>query len=219
MNPIRTLSLASAFVVVACGGSSPPPETPSTPVAATADPAPSASPAVPAAEVKTVAPDPAPSAAPGPARAPATLDGTVAGSPFHAVAACVVGSGKDPGTVYLEIYSVKDFDVSQSCGRLSPDKDARKLGMVIAWKDGAQTDAAKLKGGNAPELFLMSGTGNPKKFDRKDTGKDFKPKGTISVIRAGGKKGDVARIKVDLDMGKDKLHGEVDVDLLGDLAQ
>jgi hypothetical protein len=215
MTVLRHLALAAALTAAACGGNSPSPEAP----AASAEPAASASAGADmptAAAEASAAPAPAPAAA---TRAPATLDGAIAGKPFQAVAACVFSTGKEPGTVYLEIFAVKGFDV-KSCGSaLSSDKDARKLGMEIAWKEGAETDAAKLKGGKEPQLFLMSGTGNPKKFDRKDTGKDFKPKGKISVLRAGAKKGDVARIKLDLDMGKDKLKGEVDVDVIADLAR
>src|SRR5579871_4923793 len=216
MTHFRHVILAVALTAAACGGTSPSPEAPAASAAPSAEPAASASaaPDMPSAAPEA-APPPAPAAA---ARAPATLDGTIAGKPFQAVAACVFATGKDPGTVYLEIYAVKGFDVSKSCGSMPPDKDARKLGMVIAWKDGAEIDAATLKGGKEPQLFVMSGTGNAKKFERKDTAKDFKPKGKITVIRAGSKKGDVARLKLDLDMGKDKLKGEVDVDVFADLA-
>jgi hypothetical protein len=220
MKLLRSFVFATAVAAFSCGGSAPSPEAPAPSATPSAAPAPSA-----AADMPSPAPEAAPSAAPAaaaapaaPARTPATLDGSILGKPFHGDAACVAAVGrKVPGTMYVEVYSAKDFDVSKMCGRLTPDKDARKLGMLIAWKDGAQTDAAKLKGGADPELLVMAGTGNPKKFDLKATGKDFKAKGTITVLRAGMKKGDVARIKLDLDMGKDKLQGEIDVDVLADL--
>jgi hypothetical protein len=219
MMAFRSLTFL-AVGLLACGGGNqhatenPAPGSTASSQAAT----PSAGSAASTAPNPSASSAPVASAAPAPAHTVPTLEGSIAGAPFHAVAACITGPGKDPATAYVEIYDVKDFDTSKSCGVLPPDKGARKIGMIIAWKDGAQTDASKLKGGQWPELFVMQGTGDPKKFDRKDTGKDFVPKGTISVVRLGAKKGDVGRIKLDLTMGKDKLQGEVDVDVMGDLG-
>ncbi len=68
-------------------------------------------------------------------------------------------------------------------------------------------------------MFVMASTANPKRFDRKDVGKEIKPTGTIEVLKAARRKGDVGRIKLDLTTGKEKLSGEIDVDVMTDGLQ
>ncbi len=221
---VIALSLSLLLVPLACGGNKPAAENPpgggagsddaSAPSAASAQPTASAAPS----GSDSAAASAAPATPPAPAHTPPTLDGSLTGKPFHAADACIVGAGKTPGTVYLEIYAAKDFEATSGCGMLPHDRDARKIGVVIAWKDGAQTDVSKLKAGADPQFFVMQWTDDPKKADRKDAGKDFKPKGTISVVHFGSKKGDIARIKLDVTSGKDKLQGEVDVDVMADLG-
>jgi hypothetical protein len=53
---------------------------------------------------------------------------------------------------------------------------------------------------------------------RKDLGKDIKPTGTVAVVHYADKKGDVARIHVEMTSGKDALSGDIDVDVPLDLA-
>jgi hypothetical protein len=140
------------------------------------------------------------------------------GKPFHAVAACVMGAPKK-GHVFIEIYDVKDFDVNTSCARLPPVPGARKLGLVLPWKEGEKLDLATLKAGkDMPEGYVMEALAD-KKFSRKDAGKDFKPQGTVEVLRAGTAKGDVGRIRVTLTAGKEQLQGEVDVDVMADVGE
>ena len=114
---------------------------------------------------------------------------------------------QDPGTAYVEIYDVKDLDVTKSCGFLPATPGARKIGVVIAWTEGTKVDLAKLKGGKEPEMFVMSSTDDPKKRDRKDVQKDFKPTGAIEILKAPKSKGEVGRIKIEMTSGKDKLQG------------
>ena len=223
MLSLRLFLVSSLVVLVSsCGGPAQEASSPVPSAAPPAEPTPSAagSDTPVAGATPSATPSAAPSATPAtePTRAPATLDGAIAGKPFHAVAACVAGIGKDKGKAYLEIYDVKDFEVKKSCGMLPPTPGARKIGVVLPWADGSKTDVATIKGGKEPELFVMASTDNPKKFDRKDTQKDFKPKGTIEVLRAPTSKGGVGRIKLDITAGKDKLAGEVDVDILADVT-
>src|SRR5262245_57560097 len=133
MLSLRLLLVPSLIVLMSgCGGPAKEPDSPTLSAPPPIQPTPSstvsdtpAAGATPSA-TPSVAPSATPSAAPaaGPARAPATLDGAIAGKPFHAVAACVAGIGKDKGRVYLEIYDVKDFEVTKSCGMLPPTAGA-----------------------------------------------------------------------------------------------
>jgi len=134
------------------------------------------------------------------------------GKPFEAAAACVASVSPE-GKAYIEIYDDKGADVSKSCGMLAPDKGARKIGIQLVWKDGEKVDLATLKAAkkDAPPLFVMERI-NEKKADRKDGGKDFKPKGEAEVLHAADK-GGVGRIRISMTAGKDKLEGEVDVEV------
>jgi hypothetical protein len=207
-------ALVTSLSLVACGGSTSNPET----AAASADASASATAATTAAASGDQAPSAAPasSASAEPGRAPATLAGAIDGKPFHGVAACVIGQGKAPGKVYIEIYDVKDFDVKKTCGRLPAVPDARKIGVLLPWSAGAKLDVATIKASEDPDMFVMATTANPKKFDRKDVGKEIKPTGTIQVLNAPVQKGAVGRIKLDLTTGGDKLTGEIDVDVMAD---
>jgi hypothetical protein len=219
-----------AALLVSCSGSSSEPVTPEASASptgeATAAPAASAAPTAEASAAPTAAPAATASAvasaapeAPKPQRTPPTLTGTLAGKPFTAVAACVVGKAEDQKRVYLEIYDVKDFDVTKKCGVLPKVEGARKVGLVMSFSAGDKLDVTTLKSDKSgPEGYVMDARAGDK-FDRKDFGKEIKPKGTVEVLRGAEKKGEVARLKVSLTAGKDRLEGEVDVDLLSDLAQ
>lgn len=204
------LVLLASLSLAACGGSTTPPET----AGATSAPAETAAPVASADATPSAAP--AAPATPEPVRAPPTLAGALAGKPFHGIAACVAGQGKDPGKVYVDIYDVKDMDVKKGCGMLPPVPGARKIGVFLPWSDGAKLDVATLKAGKEPAMFVMATTSNPKKMDCKDVGRDIRPKGTIEVWKAPRKKGEVGRIKLDLTTSNDKLTGEIDVDVMAD---
>jgi hypothetical protein len=93
-----------------------------------------------------------PADSPSPAGAP-TLEGTLLGKPFHAVAACVIGAPKK-GFVVIEIYDAKDFDVKASCSVLPPVPGARKIGLLLPWKAGETVDVSTLKSGRSPEGYV-----------------------------------------------------------------
>jgi hypothetical protein len=208
--------LLLAAAVVACGGGSPP--EPAAPVATEApapEPQPSASPAPP--PTQTAAASAAPEAPPAPQRTPPTLEGQLLGKPFKAVAACAI-KGAQPGTVALEIYDVKDFDVSKQCMSLPLVEGARKIGLLLPWKEGEKVDVASLKiTKDYAEGYVME-VGANKKLSRKDFNKDFKPKGTVEILRAPKQNGGVGRLRVSMTSGKDKLNGEVDVEIKGDFV-
>ena len=208
-----TFVLVLSLSIAACAESTPPPEAPPAP---SAEPVAAAPPALPASAAPAPAPGAGASAPGAPVRTPATLAGAIGGKPFHAVAACVAGS-KDAGRVYVEIYDAKDVDVTTGCGMMPAGADARKIGVVLPWSDGAKLDVASLKPSkDGPLFFVMSRTANPTKMDRKDAGKELKPTGTIEVLKAPAQKGSVGRIKLNLAIGKDKLGGEVDVDVIAE---
>lgn len=160
------------------------------------------------------APAPAVSSAPTAktvTRSPATLKGTIAGKPFEAASACVM-TGAEPGHMYLEIYD-NHGDAQKSCMVLSSQTGARKIGVVLPWKEGQKVDLATLKpkSKNEPAFFVMERI-NEKKVERKDSGKDFTVTGSVEIVRTAEKDG-VARIRLVSTMGKDKLEGEVDVEV------
>lgn len=212
------LATLCVLVLAACGGSTPPPAEPSPsplpPTAAPESSAPAAPSTAPEASASS-APSSKPSEPPAPARAPATLEGNLFGKPFHAVAACAVMGAKE-GSALIEVYDVKDFDVKKSCMVLPPVPGARKLGVLVPWKAGAKVDLASLKTvKDLAEAYVMEATA-AKKFQVKDVAKDFKPQGTVELVRAGAK-GEVGRIRLTMTVGKDKLEGEVDVEVPGDI--
>jgi hypothetical protein len=141
---------------------------------------------------------------------PPTLKGSIAGKPFEAASACVGGmTGTD---AYIEIYDANG-DATKGCGVLSKTPGARKIGLTIDWVAGKKVDAASLKsnGKNSTPLFVMDRV-SAEKVERKDAGVDFTPVGSVEVLKAGGP-GSVGRIRFSVTAGKDKLEGEVDVDV------
>jgi hypothetical protein len=213
----------SIFALVACGA----PPAPEAPPAPTTTPTavPSAAPVAIAPTAAPAMPSAAPSAAPvAPPAAPpaehvaATLKGKLLGKPFNVTGACVIGPSLTKGHVVIELYDVKDFDVKTSCAVLPGTVvGARKLGLIIPWKAGEKLDIATLKSSkDAPEGYVMEVVG-AKKFARHDVGTDWKPKGSVEIVRAAVNKGDVGRIRFDVTIGADKLAGEVDVDVINAL--
>jgi len=211
--------VGAATVLCACGGSksrtmAPPPE-PTVTASETAAAAPTGA---PTADASASASSSASTTPPTLERAAPTLKGTILGKPFEAAAACVAGIPPE-GKAYIEIYDDKGADVAKSCGMLAQDKGARKIGITLAWKGGEKVDLSKLEKAaakEAPPLFVMERI-NDKKVERKDAGKDFKPKGEAEVLRAADK-GGVGRIRISLTAGKDKLEGEVDVEVKADVS-
>jgi hypothetical protein len=214
---MRTLSLPSflalAAVLAGCGHSKSPTMPPPPEPSATASAAPEAT-ATSTAQASATAS--AAASTPPVERAAPTLKGSIMGKPFEAAAACVAGVTPE-GKAYIEIYDEKGADVSKSCGMLAQDKGARKIGIALGWKGGEKVDLSTLKAAakDAPPLFVMERI-NEKKADRKDAGKDFKPKGEAEVLRAADK-GGVGRIRISLTAGKDKLEGEIDVEVKADV--
>ncbi len=206
------------LALVACGA----PPSPDAPPAPTAAPniapvpdAPSAAPTAAASAAPTAAVSAAPAAPPPAQHVAPTLQGKLLGKPFNVTGACVIGASLTKGHVVIELYDVKDFDVKTSCAVLpGAVVGARKIGLIIPWKTGEKLDIATLKSSkDAPEGYVMEVAG-PKKFKRFDVGADWKPKGTVEIVRAAMNKGDVGRIRFDVTAGADKLAGEVDVDIV-----
>jgi hypothetical protein len=227
MRQVSLSSLVSSFAIVAallvgCGpaksSTTPPAGEPSSTASAQpeATAAPSADASASASASASAAASAAPSA-PAVVRAAPTLKGSLLGKPFEAAAACLAGVTPS-GNAYIEIYDDKGADVAKSCGVLAQDKGARKIGIELAWKNGEKLDLATIKAPKkdaGPPLFVMERI-NEKKADRKDAGKDFKPKGEAEVLRTAGKDG-VGRIRIAMTAGKDKLEGEIDVEVKADV--
>lgn len=207
--------LCVVWSCIGCTGSTAEPVEPeATSTASTPSPVPTVPPSASASAQPSASADSGSFAA----HTPSTLTGTVAGKPFEAGGACVVGpSTYAAGYVYIEIYDKTEVDTKGRCGALSKEKGARKIGIVLPWKEGEKVDLATLKPKkNDIPLFVMERI-NDTKADRKDAGKDLKPTGSAEVVRTAQKDG-VGRIKLSMIVGKDKLEGEVDVDVVGDVA-
>jgi hypothetical protein len=217
MLPRTALALIAAVALAACGGSPAPDATVPAPTAApSAEPEATAAPSSAPTAAATAAPTAAAAEPPAPQHTPPTLDGQLLGKPFKAVGACAV-RGAEPGKVALEIYAVKDFDPAK-CMVLPPVEGNRKLGFVLAWKEGEKIDVTKLAVKKEYAEGYVMEVDAAKKFSRKDFNKDLKPKGTIEILKAPKEKGAVGRIKISITNGKDKLEGEIDVDVKGDFV-
>lgn len=165
--------------------------------------APSQQAASPAGEAAGAPSAPAP---PG----PITLRGTLFGAPFAPVAACLIQAGAD-GLGQIEIYQARGYDVQASCAHLPADPEHRLLALEIPWKEGARLDVSAHRVSSGVAAGYVVWWDKDRSFHRKVINHDFKPTGTVEVLRAGARKGDLARIKVTFVNGAETVEGEIDV--------
>jgi hypothetical protein len=174
-----------------------------------------------AASPATVDPSAAPAAAGAPAApaqaGPTTLRGTLLGAPFSAVAACLTQM-REEGRAQIEIYQANNYDVATQCGHLGASPEHRVLGLEVPWQDGARLDVATHRVTPGIPAGYVVGWTKEGTFRRQVVNHDFKPTGAVEVVRAGGKKGDVGRIRLTFASGSDKLEGEIDVYVSRDVS-
>jgi hypothetical protein len=168
----------------------------------------------PPQDAASPAADPAPATTAAPAAAaqagPITLRGAVLGAAFTPVAACLTQL-RGEGRVQIEIYQATNYDVQTQCGHLPASPEHRVLGLEIPWQDGARLDVSTHRvTPNVPAGYVV-GWQKDGSFRRQILNQDFRPTGAVEVVRAGGKKGDVGRVKLTFATGSDRFEGEIDV--------
>ena len=203
-------SSVTAFAVLcfSCGSASPPPASaPSGPE----EQASHAEPAAAAATAPAAAEKPAAADKPAAAEKPAAFRGTLFGKTFAARVACAVGTGSS-GVAAVYVYDQEDFDVAGSCGFLPTVAGARQLSFRVEWKTGAKASFASYtfdaKKGAESEVIEFLGD---KRYDRKWANRDFKPTGSVELLKAVNRAGDRGRVRISMANGDEKLAGEIDV--------
>lgn len=158
------------------------------------------------AGVAPATPSPVAPAQPG----PTTLRGTLFGAPFAPVAACLTQARGD-GYGQVEIYQANGYDVQASCAHLTADPEHRLLALEMPWKAGATFDLSTHRVSDGIAAGYAVWWAKDGTFRRKVINHDFKPTGTVEVLRAGARKGELARIKVTFVNGSETVEGEIDV--------
>ena len=203
----------AVFVLAACGGSTPPPETPPGDTSSLESkskeaPQDSASPAASAAPAADA--PPAASSEPAAAAAPASgsfhqapaVTGTVDGKSFIPKVAQVLAPMKKDGRVLLSLTEGTD------CPAAGAKKDdATTLTLLVPWQDGYKVDLGSLKHSakkGPGEIAFKSG-------GKKDASATFKPSGTVTIVSAPMDKGATGKLKIDLQSGDYMLAGDLDI--------
>jgi hypothetical protein len=210
---MRVVLFSSLLLIVACGGSNKPAESPgeSTSEAseggetsAAAESSESEGGAAPAASGEASA-EPAASAAPASAPPPAgpTVTGAIDGKPFAPKGGRVLhGMGKDGRLVVL-------LDEHGDCGT-EPSSGEGVLALTVNWEDGYKVDLGSLKRGGkkGPGEVSFARIG-PK--GKKDFSGTFKPTGRVTVVKAPMDQNSTGKINIDLQSGDYMLSGDLDV--------
>jgi hypothetical protein len=208
---------AAALVVLAlaaCGGSTPPPDTPSGDTSSletkspkespqgSAAPAASAAPATDSAPAPSAEPAAAPAAAPAFHQAP-SVTGTVDGKTFTPKVAQVVAPMKKDGRVLLALTEGTD------CPAAAAKKDETTLTLLVPWQDGYKVDLGSLKRtakkGPGEITFKLAG--------KKEASATFKPSGTVTIVSAPMDRGATGKMKIDMQSGDYMLAGDLDVEV------
>jgi hypothetical protein len=81
----------------------------------------------------------------------------------------------------------------------------------VPWKEGTRFDISTHRVSSGVPVGYVVWWGKDGSFRRKVINRDNKPTGTVEVLRAGGRKGDLGRIKVTYVDGGETVEGEIDV--------
>jgi hypothetical protein len=213
---MRAFVVLATVALAACGGSSPPAQTPadtssleSTPkekAAETESAAPASSTASSApstAKPSTPAPaDTAESAPAAPVHPAPSVTGAIDGKPFNPKVAQVLSPMKKDGRILIALSEASD------CPAAGAKEEHASLTMLVPWSDGYKVDlsALKLTGKKGPGEITFSRT-------KKDVSATFKPSGTVTVVSAPMDKGKTGKLKIDLQSGDYMLAGDLDIEL------
>lgn len=208
---MRVVLVSSLLVMLACGGSNKPPESPAeTPApepSASADTAASADSdaAAPAAAAEGAADEKAekPEA---PAPAGPNITGAIDGKPFVPKGALITKPAQKDGRILITLGE------HAACGGGDPSPGEGMLTLVVPWEDGYKQDLGSLKRGGKKGggdiSFVRVGAGG-----KKDASATFKPTGRLTVVSAPSDQNAVGKLNVDLQSGDYMLSGDLDVQL------
>ena len=216
---MRALAVTATVVLMACGGSTPPAQTPTGDTSSletggsSKDKDESKETAAPAAsEAPAPAPAPAASAAPAadstsdaPAAAfhPApSATGAIDGKAFAPKVAQILSPMKKDGRILVTLTEASE------CPAAGEKGDHATLAMLLPWSDGYKVDlsALKVSGKKGPGEITF----NPGK---KGASASFKPSGSATVVTAPMEKGGKGKLKIDLQSGDYMLAGTVDIEV------
>jgi hypothetical protein len=206
-------AVAVALVLAACGGSTPPPETPSSDTSSleakgsssTDAPQDSASPAASSAPASAPAASSSSDSPAAPAadtfhQAP-SVTGMVDGQTFSPKVAQVLGPMKKDGRILIALTEGTDCPAA---GVASSDAT---LTMLVPWQDGYKIDLSALKRSakkGPAEIAFTHG---------KKASATFKPSGTVTIVSAPMAKGSTGKMKIDLQSGDYMLAGNLDIEV------
>jgi hypothetical protein len=213
---MRVVLVTSLVVLVACGGSKKPADTPSeTPSPDTSSssssdmPAPSDS-AAPAASAAAApaAPSEAAPAEPGPAHPVPNVTGSIDGKSFNPKMGRINQPIQKDGRILLTV------DERADCGGGDAKQGETILTLMVPWEDGYKQDLGSLKraGKKGPaEISLVRVSGG-----KKEVSTTFKPSGRVTIAKAPTELGSLGRMNIDLQSGDYMLSGDLDVQVCVD---
>jgi hypothetical protein len=213
---MRVVLVSSLVLLLACGGSNKPAESPSSesktpetnesaeteseggaPSAETpAETPPAASSAAPAAE--------SPAAESPPAHPVPTVTGSIDGKPFSPKMARITQPMQKDKRIVVTI------DERTECGGGDPKTGEALMTMLVPWEDGYKVDLGSLKragkkGGGEIGFYRVGASG------KKESQAVFKPTGRVTIVKAPGDENAVGKMKVDLQSGDYMLAGDLDI--------
>lgn len=217
---MRVVVVSSLIVLIACGGSNKPAETPESPAesntSSSQDMSASSSESeadagsgfgTPTSAGGAAAPSsPAPAAESSSTHPVPTSTGSVDGKPFIPKMARVTQPAAKDGRVVLTL------DERTQCGGGDPKPGDSYLMVTVPWEDGYKQDLGSLKraGKNgAGEISFVRVNTNGKK----EPSATFKPTGRVTVVKAPSDEGAVGKLNIDMQSGDYMLSGDLDIQL------
>jgi hypothetical protein len=216
---MRVVVVSSLLVLVACGGSKKPADTPETPSPDTsassssdmpATPE-SASPATPPASA-SAAPAASSEAAPAesaPAHPVPNVTGSIDGKSFTPKMGRITQPVQKDGRILLTL------DERTECGGSDVKAGEAILTITVPWEDGYKQDLGSLKraGKKGPaEISFVRVSGGGKK----DVSTTFKPSGRVTIAKAPTETNSLGRMNIDMQSGDYMLSGDLDIQVCVD---
>jgi hypothetical protein len=214
---MRVVLVTSLVVLIACGGSKKPADSPSE--TASPDTSASSSSDMPATS-ESASPAASPAAAPAasseaapaesaPAHPVPNVTGSVDGKPFTPKMARINQPMQKDGRILLTL------DERADCGGGDAKQGETILTLMVPWEDGYKQDLGSLKraGKKGPaEISLVRVGGGGKK----DVSATFKPSGRVTIAKAPTELGSLGKMNIDLTSGDYMLSGDLDIQVCVD---
>jgi hypothetical protein len=214
---MRVVLATSLVVLVACGGSKKPADSPSetpspdTSASSSSDMPPtsdSVSPPAPAAAAPAASSEAAPAES-APTHPVPNVTGSIDGKPFTPKMARINQPMQKDGRILLTL------DERADCGGGDLKQGETLLTLMVPWEDGYKQDLGSLKraGKKGPaEISLIRVGGGGKR----DVSTTFKPSGRVTIAKAPTELGSLGRMNVDLQSGDYMLSGDLDIQVCVD---